>query len=414
MKNIKYLLLIIFISFIGCEDEGDPVLYNTLPSQTGQQPVITSVSPTAAFAGDDIVTITGQNFLHGSDTTKVYFGSVRVKVLSITNEKIEVYAPVVPKQASDIQTLSYNDTNVVVRISVPYTTLFNDEYKYGLINGITKFGNIDANASLSPQALAVDNSGNVFASYLEGADNAVAGVKKIGSDGTFYPVFSTKHAGNYTAMKIGPGDTLYTALSSAFFIPAYPKEGGAYGAIIFKNNKMRITDFDFDALKYLWVGGTGAVDSIFRVTRSPLAFKSYGFKGAVRAVRVYGGALYIAANVSGEEKIFRSVINSSNDIEAPTVYFDLNTNLGNLKPNSMTFDNAGNLYIVSDNLNGILEIKQDKSVTYRYSNYFSIPFRSIQWGTDNYLYACVQTFAKKGSVVKIDMRTNGAPYYGRQ
>jgi hypothetical protein len=414
MKNIKYLLLIIFISFIGCEDEGDPVLYNTMPKQNGQQPVITSVSPTAAFAGDEIVTIIGQNFLHGSDTTKVYFGSVRVKILSIANDKIEVYAPVVPKQEADIPNLTYADTAVLVRISVPYTSLFNDDYNYSLINGITKFGNVDANASLSPQALAVDNSGNILASYLEGENQTGAGVKKIGSDGTFYPTFSTKHTGTYTSMKIGPGDTLYTVSPAVWYIPTYPKEGGAYGAIIFKNNKMKITDFDFDALKHLWVGGTGAVDSIFRVTRSPLAFKSYGFTGAVRSVRFFAGALYIAANVNGEEKIFKAVINSSNDMEAPTEYFNLSANANNLKPNSMTFDVDGNLYIASDALNGILEIKPNKSVVYRYSSYFSIPFKSIQWGTGNYLYATVQTFTTKGSVVKIDMRTSGAPYYGRQ
>lgn len=414
MKNIKYLLLIIFISFIGCEDEGDPVLYETQPGQSGQQPVITSVAPAEAFAGDDIITITGRNFTYGNDATKVYFGSVEAGIYSITNDRIEVYAPVVPKQETDIRNLIYNDTTVIVRISVPKTSLFNDSYNYSLVNGITRFGNIDPNASLSPRALAVDNSGNILASYFEGENQIGVGVKKIGSDGTFYPTFSTRHAGTYVSMKIGPGDTLYAVAPELFYIPTYPKEGGAFGAVIFANRSIKVTDFDFDEDENIWVGGNGAVDSIYRVVRSPLKFKGYQFSGIVRAVRVFSGALYIAATVNGEEKIFRAAINASNDLEALSEYFNLSANAENIRPNSMTFDSEGNLYIASDGLNGLLEIKADKSISYRYSSYLPFPFKSIQWGTDNYLYACVQTHDKKGSVVKINMRVNGAPYYGRQ
>jgi hypothetical protein len=207
---------------------------------------------------------------------------------------------------------------------------------------------------------------------------------------------------------MGPGGYLYAARSFRALSRYAPGGGSAATLWLTFPVGTLISDIDFDQDGMLWGGGNNT--NIFRV-QPDKTITSYPFAGNVRSLRVFGGYLYVAANTTAGEQIWRAPI-SSGGLGTPEVYFDFAGAYPGVTPLAITFSSDGVLYIGTNSPNGLVVVEPGKTHGTPFSAYqalFGAGLRSLAWGKTDDLYASTSS----GVILKFTVRGKvTAPYYG--
>ncbi|MGH7495467.1 MAG: IPT/TIG domain-containing protein [bacterium] len=391
------LLALNMLALMGCEADNVTSLYD--PNATSRpDPVISSVTPSdRAFAGIDIVTITGQNFSSVPEENFVYFDDQLGVVQSASAAQLAVKAPVLIK------------SGVNLRIAVHKASKFSNAISYDLIAAVEnfyKFLEIE-----EPWTIACDAQDNVYPTVL--VNSLGEGVKKITPDGqkSDYSPKPSGTAARYNGLKFGPGGFLY-GVTFERRILQIPAGGGApVNWVVIANTVLRLNDLDFDREGNLWTAGN--VD-LHRV-KPDKTVRSFPFVGVVRSVRIFNGAVYLAGNRDNTEKIWRVPIVSADEVGAEEVYFDFSSRY-NGAALAITFAADGDLYIGTDAPESIVVVHPDKSAEALYPGLFVAPGISFAWGTTDFLYLTQQGSIAddiQQTILKVNMLKKGAPYYGR-
>ncbi|HNS72343.1 MAG TPA: IPT/TIG domain-containing protein [bacterium] len=397
--QVIILAAALMIVLAGCDkDDYPPSLYDPDYVSKGAA-VINSVDPSAlALSGVTVITINGANFSPVKDDNLVFFNAEKGTVLEATETTLKVRAPI------------YAADSVAMRVAVQGAVLFSNIWPYSLEPAQEPL--ITLTSAEVPWAVATDAEGNVYTSMV--ISNAGAGVKKIAAGSDKFVDFAPKGGETYyTAMKIGPGGTLY-GVRNVKGIFSY-KAGDAKPAVFASTGLGNIMDIDFDASKNLW--GVGNNPDVYRIKPDKSVAK-FAFKANLRAVRVYNNYLYVAGDQDKIVKVWRFPINGE-DLGAVEEVLNFTDKVGgNFAIYCLTFSADGYMYIGTDAPAAIYLLSPGGALEPLYPGQFVPKVLSFAWGlgTDLFMTREVTIEAEKVKyqqlVFRINTQKEGAPQFG--
>jgi len=388
---------------LGCENETTPSLFD--PNATGNPaPTIASIAPAlSALAGVDLLTITGSNFSANKSDNFVYFNDLLAEVVQASTTELKVKAPILVKDS------------IKVRIAVFKAERFSNIMLYKLEAAVVE--PIAFKSFEQPWGITCDADGNVYFSLV--SSEVGVGVKKMTPAGSLSD-YSPKPPGiptRYSSLKFGPGGFLYGATLERRLLQIPAGGGAAITWVAIPNPPgalLNFYDLDFDAAKNIWAAGNN--EFIYRI-KPDKSFKDFPFKANVRSVRVYNDYVYLAGNRDGAEKVWRLRLISADEVGPEEEYF----NFATINPPAgagiyaMTFAADGDMYIGADAPAAFYVVHPNKSVEPFYPGLFVPKTLFFAWGKNTELYVVRE---KAGSaaqtMIRVNMRKNSAPYYGRQ
>ncbi len=408
MKTI-IIICIVFLLFacLACEQDTIPTVFD--PDKSGEPaPVITHVEPEEyALVSLSEITITGENFAASMDSVNgntVYIGTEKAHVLSASSTEITVKAT---PTAGDSMT---------IKVIVPGAYQIAEYAPYQLRNikeGVGKKGTTD-----DYYAIAVDADENIYAFVRQSSSGVI---HKFLADGSTVEI-GTVPVPLLTDMKAGPNGYLYMLYSFDTFYRFKIDEGTTE---VFTKLPERVSFFDFDQNHNIYTAGNRkgiiVTDADASEARKVGDFDDF----VVYSLKVYDGAVYIAAAYSGsntsfpERGVFKADITSSEgDLGEITSVFDWN-NAGDHATStikSITLDENGTIFVGTNNTeNPIITISPDGSAQVLYPRMLLFSVSQIVYGNGHYIYqnrrtSDLETF----TIYKILTESKGAPYYGRQ
>lgn len=402
MKNQKHILIALVISlaisFVSCNDEPAPSLYQQLDK--GATPVITSVIPEKqALAGVTEVVINGSNFSTNKDDNFVYFGTVKATVLQASATQLIVKAPALVKNDLDL------------KIAVQGVENFSNVIKYSLLEAVGVYYAF-VKAVENPITVTVDNNENVYV-YLKDA-----GIRKITPDGKISNWAQKGAESFFFDMKFGPNNVLYGTrnLRAIFSV----EEGKAPTTFVTFPTGISIIALDFDANKNIWCAGSGP--SLYSVTPAKVT-TPFDIDYIASAVRVYDGYLYVAGKKATEEAIYRYKINSNTSLGPKETFFDIGKayGLGKVNVGGIAFSKDGEMILGTNQKDAFILVKNGTASSF-YPGLILPEVKSLMWGTKNNLFYTREVVETSSSgtvtvyntIVRVDMQKLSAPYFGRQ
>ena len=388
-------LAIFFVA--GCEPDYPDSVWD--PDYQGKpDPIITGVEPDSALAGIDTVRIIGENFSPEVGENHVFFDGNKATTLSASDTVVTVLTPNVVGDSLRIQ------------LRVDGAILFDDKYPYKLEPAVIEYGPFGDFDYVS--GLACDLSENIYV-LSETKD-----VIKVTPEGEQIEHGTTAFI-KTPGMKMGPGGYLYI-LRGNKKVYRIPPEGGSASTWVTLSGK--VADLDFDSNGILYAAGKG--DSIYSIKSDgsfsgEAAYVDYKIVG----VRVYNGYVYVAGEYSGidtTEGIWRNEITSDEgELGDNELVFDWGNYVGEDGPSilSITFSETGELYIGQDKEDAITIYSLATETTrILYPGVLYPPATYMCWGNGNYLYVNRhdEEDASKRRIMRVTMKLDGAPYYGRQ
>ncbi len=401
--SILTIMLISSLLIIASCDYGDaPSLYDD-DYEGRPDPVISSVDPPeVALAGIGYITINGQNFSANADNNLVYFNDRKGTVLEASETQLRVRPPVM--SGEDIR----------LRVSVLGAVSFSNTYSYELQLAVEEAWGDLADAQ-TPWGLAADNEGNVYVS-IEGLDE-FGGIKKITPDQD-QSGYAPRQAWIYPYMKMGPDGHLYAARGPATFPAIYsvPPGGGTASPWLLGSGLGRIRDFDFDEHGNIWGGGNNN-PAIYRITPDK-EVEAFPFEHSdVRSVRVFNGAVYVAAINDGTHNIWKFPFTEPGVVGEPELYFAFSHEYGQAGAGAfaITFSADGEMFVGTDGPDALIIVYPDKSWEPFYPGTMSPKNFAMTWGEGPNLFITREAFGNnEQKIIRVNTQRESAPYYGRQ
>ena len=401
MKDkIKVLITISIFVLAGflqsCSNDYPPSIYD--PNEKfNPDPQITSIQPDSAFAGVDTLTITGKNFSTNPEDNAVYFNGEKGTVVSCTKEVLKV----VPANILG--------DSIKIQVRVKNALLFAEYYPYKLLPIFVEVGGFDDYDD--PFGLAVDKDENLYVSIYQ------KGIKQVTPDGQTND-YSTMLGDKASHMRWAPDGGIYYVVGLQYILKINPGGGGAGMFAVLPGGA---NDLDLDADENIYCGGGG--NAIYRVKpdKSVKTVKQYP-DYYINAVRVYNGYVYVGAKYTGldttavQNGIWRNeILQGVDSLGATELVLDFGTKFPGKQVLSITFSADGDLYIGTDEDEGIWVMKPNGNLYPMYKGVLSPEGYALVWGNGNYLYVTRRnTDAAKKRVIRINARKKGAPYYGRK
>jgi len=394
-RNLLFILtgiLMILCWIIACEPEYPPSVWD--PNEKGKpNPVIISVDPPdSVFAIVDEITITGKNFSTVPEENLVSFDGVLSTVLSAADTQLIIKAP---DKIGD---------SLLVKVSVIGAYLFAEYFPYKLNPIAIEYGGFDEYDNI--KAIACDKDENIYVT----SDKIIYKVEPDSLKKEFAQLLSV----GASSMKIGPGGNFYYVQLTAMF-RATPNGTSDGWYTIFPKD---ISDFDFDDSGNLYAGGVNGsiygVDIENKVANELVHYDSI----KISSVRVFNGYLYFASKYIGSDTnhvkngIWRNKIVSGtlSTNEQYLIWDDYDDS----EINAITFAADGDMYISSTG-DDCITVFSNGELSPLYEGAIYPDTKRICWGNGNYLYAIRRkSDLASQSVVRINMKKMGAPYYGRQ
>ncbi len=394
---ITKTLLILIGSYLlwSCENNYPDSVFDS-ESTFKANPVITGVSPESAFAGVDTVNIIGENFSSNINEMAVYFNGSKGKLVSATPTLIRVIAANV-----------INDS-IKIQVRVDGALEFAETFPYKLEPILINYGVFDE----------FDDAYGIVCDLNETIYLSLFGkkVEKINQNLERIPFATKLLTDKTTQMKLGPGGYIYYVNGIQYLVRIAPdgKDG------LFVSLPGAAWDLDFDANKDIYLGGGGK--AIYKVTPDKKVTTVMQYPNVyIRAVRVYNNYLYVAGTYSGTdpaqpiEGLWRNeIITGSETLGNTELVFDFGKNFISKKILSMAIDEDGDIYLGTDADAAIVVVHPNGSFDPLYPGVLGPEIYSMTWGNGPFLYFTQKNEdPAKRKVLRLNMRKNTAPYFGR-
>lgn len=369
MKKIIYttIVLVGLLFIAGCNPEDDTKsLWGTdslLPDSAQHTITNLEIVNTGAeyIQGVTTIKVTGSNFAGNINNMKVWCSLAKVYLASIDNDNYTsnqlqfklplLYDPL--KDSEKIDTLTVK----IEKFGVPTFATYKIN---GAIRGILvpiKFPDIDKPVA----SITIDKQDNIFFCITQ--SNVSKGIFKFDKNTGEYAEFA-KFSGQFTGLKMGPGDTMYAA--------------GLNYLVSTKDNKINqiksistITDFDFDEGLNIWTI-TKTAKKIVLLTRASKYKTNVDF--TINDVDIYdmrsckyiklAGKEYLyigGADKVGIEKVVRFEINNGTLNTTPEIMFSSAKGANQVRVNAIALSKNGDIYIGSNNTVPLVWVKPDKT-----------------------------------------------------
>ncbi|MCI0511917.1 IPT/TIG domain-containing protein [candidate division KSB1 bacterium] len=380
---------------MSCEADNPPSIFNPDYADV-PAPVITAiVPPDSTVAGLGEITIKGLNFASKLEDNYVYFNKTKVDLISASTTELKLKTPV---NSMD---------SVVIKVAIYKSPVFSNQVAYRLLNLYWELANLssldDANG------IAVDKNENVFISLSNKKIIQVTPRNlKAGQD------YATQSFTLSTAMKVGPGGSLYIA-RNANTLHVIPPGGGTDTK--WGTGLGRIYDFDFSPTGIIYAGGRN--NDLYRIKPDGVGATITPYPNInIKTIRVYNGYVYVGGveTLTNHYYVWRNQIISDEQLGEREVVFDWSTQIDpNSQINCLTFSADGVMYIGTNGAPGIVMVHPDGSFESLYPGILEPNIYSFCWGNDQYLYLNRRndTDATRKKVLKFNVQKTGAPYYGR-
>jgi hypothetical protein len=401
ISKMKYIagLGIVLIAMLStsCKDVESnsiwPGEFDTRPA-----PVISAVSPEGEYlAGVGTIEITGQNFSANAAENRVYFNNVRATVLEASASRIVVRTP------------NLVNDEVRIRVDVAGSDQFSNTMMYKLLATIRVPAGL--RDSDSPYAVTTNAEGDIFLSNL--ASGVIEGIVVVadGEKTTFVP----PRAWRYQNIKIGPDGRIYmvrggTTLGNVYVAPA---AGGPEG--FFVRFGGGLGDLDFDQNNFMWTGGANqgtANNKLYRVDLNG-NIAEFVFNANIRAIRSFGGNLYVGGTQGTTKGIWRFPVDGNNDLGTPELVFELPGEYAAQNVRAITFDAGGNMLVGITGSDPVLEVSASGGWEVLYPGVLQGDALGFSWlpGTTKML-VILETGEGETTLYEVEMLREGAPYYG--
>ncbi len=416
------VIVIAAMNFYGCSEDPTPNLYERV-GPAGDPAVITTLDPpNEALAGVTEVTINGSNFSTVPENNYVYFNEARAEVLQATATQLIVVAPPVDIPVDSTNGVKYGVKIWVFNLDNP-VELYSNTYDYTLKYAVSehyKFADTD-----QPWGITTDLTENIYVS-AQSSIPPNKGIFKLtpAKDYTRYAQFSQTF---WPRIRYGADGKIYGiyngTTSAAIFVV---NNEGANPAVFVGGAPLRsLFGFDFDQNLNIWTAGLN--NTIYRI-KPDKDIKQIPFNVEVKDVRVFNGYLYLSGKQGTTIGIWRKQIISDDSLGTDELYFDFSAKYGTkpiygteLTLNSITFAADGDMYVGTNMQNdAVVVVHPDGSDAIFYPGLLPRPVYDFAWGPGQVLYySSIETLNAAGetalpfSLVRIDMRKQGAPYYGR-
>jgi hypothetical protein len=389
---------------IGCDLGDGESLYDP-DYQSAPAPVISSVDPPElALAGVGQIVITGQNFSSNPDENLVYFNERRAILLESSATQLIVRPP------------NFASDDIVIKVAVLKAVEFSNEWPYVLELAVEPgWGGLSDQQA--PYGIASDADGNIYTSVL--GDGEFGGIKQITPDQERSD-YAPRQAWVYPTLLRGPDGNLYAARGPATFAAIYtaPPGGVTPSPWLLGGGLGRIRSFDFDQHGNIWGGGNNN-PGLYRVTPDKEVEVFEFDHSDVRSVRVFDGAVYVAAITDGKHNIWRFPFTEPGEVGEPELYFAFSDSYGleGAGALAITFSAAGELFIGTNGADGLIIVYPDKSWEPFYPGTLSNTIDALVWGPGQDLFASWEDPASTSSdvirkIVRINTQRQGAPNYG--
>jgi hypothetical protein len=412
MYHIITALLVITaltVVFQGCKyDVAEPKWYSD-PAATAI-PQINLITPAnAAVPGVSTITIDGINFVPIANGNFVYFNSTSAEIKSISTTQIIVYRPNLAA-----------DSSIVKVATGTYTVAKVGPYRIDKV--MSRYA--DFLDSVQLNSIAVDNAENLYVAGGLASPYTIWRVQPGATKETF-----ARDTTSSSDSKIHNGILYLIGTTPAGNRTIY-QQNLTMGGQVTKWTQMptgKTVKFgDFGPTGYFYTGGK-STDLCIVPPNPPFspALSLAQIKLAhayatdeILAIRVYNGYVYVAsrqANTTVAAKIWRHAINAD-AVDAQELVVDLSILNITSTVTGLAFSANGMMFITISNTNPLLVFDPATgNLDYFYKGILPPNGKGCYWGSGNYLYmisydpTADQTL--RWNIIRIDMGTNGAPYY---
>jgi hypothetical protein len=402
-NTIRAIILLAAVFMNSCADDPTASLQG-YPSQNLPAPVLSTVVPSdQALAGVTVITITGSNFSTDARNNRVYFNGVPGTTLSATTTQLTVK---VPNVVSD---------TTLIRIAVVGAKDFSNSFQFKTLAAWEEYYPFDKIAEKN-YGIIIDNGNNLLVS-INGK-----GIWKItpppDTSKTNYVPIGT-YTGKWDNFRYGPGGELYGVRTARGVWKIV--EGTSPGSPWASPTTGSINALEFDSNQNLWA--LNSSNTIFRFKQDKTV-TSFPFTGVLRAVRIFGDALYIAATKDNVEGVWKIPILSNGDLGTAELYFDITGIRLGAEITAIAFAADGDLIIGLDTgPNPIMVVNPDKTYEDLYPGVIGAnSVISMYWppfGTSLYFVRGEELNTDdppkiiiSQTTLRVEMEKSGAPYYG--
>ena len=400
-RVMLFLLAVVVMAGLwsGCKEDPPASLFD--PNYvSGPQPVVTGIAPaTGALAGVTTLTVNGQNFSPTTGNNLVFFDKSAATVLQATATSLTVKAPNLVKDS------------IQVKIAVAGSDLYSTPFLYSLgLAANEKY----ANFATGEEGVGVecDTAGNLFVSMVTSSGGI--GVKKFtpaGGRTDYSPILSSAVA-SWKNMKFGLGGAIFATASGRAILFRIPPGGGSPAVWLSGGGLSVLADLDVDANGNIWT--CGANGNIYRVSPTK-AVRMFPCTGTLRAIRIYNNAVYVGGKRDSLEKVWKFPVIGVDSLDAEQEYFNLSSVYGanSFGVFAMTFADDGDLYIGTNDDEGIRVVHPSKTSEAYYPGLIKGATVSMTWGKGSDLFQGRSAVPGPSAAVKINTQKAGAPYFGR-
>lgn len=398
-KHLLFLFAAVFLT-ISCTSESTS-LFDPDYTPERPDPSISVIEPEEGWvAGFDEIIIRGENFSEVADENRVYFDGIPGIVHSSTTSEMTVRPARVIGE------------NVDVKLTVRRAINFSNQLEYRLDQAVFQ----------APGTLPVDNvlgittdaEGNIIFAYQD--DGIPAGIRKWNIDeGTVERVLSSQF--NWNSLKVGPDGLIYGARNIFGIYRETPNGQIDTNAFAVGREGENYIDMDFDEDGYLWTVGNN--NHVFRVDISNGSVTRFPFEANLRAVRYYEGKLYMGGRIpdgseNGSLEVWTMDINNG-QASNPQRYLNISdvsdTEFTML---AITFDVNGRMYMGANTGTGIYTWSESEGFREFLQGLIEPNGYSFSWDGEFLIASATNRDENNRFALRIDVRTEGAPYFGTE
>jgi hypothetical protein len=378
-----------------------------LPEAQADTVRITGIDPAQATAGYNYITIYGENFDGAIDTSVVhdvsrnrdttiiyngiYFNGLQPEVLDISATSIRVRRP---NLATDSCTVKIASAKALGEAKLGPYKIDAVVSTYGSFLDKLPLGTVTTDTLENLYVVCTVTSTQIY-------KITPAGVKTTHGNALRAP----------TDIKIGPDGRLYMVGNGP--------SSGSTGIQVVNLDSSRITTWfncpphkdvrfcDFDSHGYFYAGGS-STDIL--IIASDSTFKYAGVYGSseILGLHVYGGYLYVAANMGTARGIWRHLLSDTGSLGPQELVLDWSTTGQFASRTIRNFGLAenGTLFVETDDASNALVIVTSQGADFFYKGIAPAACGGLVYGPSHYVYAINGTGASGGLpdiVSRIDM-----------